>query len=383
MRARFLLPMLLALPLRPALAASTLLVPQQFPTIQEAVAAAIDGDTILVKAGVYAEQVTLSGLTDVTLRGQGKVIVDAGGAGAGLLLNLCSGCTIERIRVQAADVGILLLTCGHVTLTKCRVEGSLSDGIRLDGCEGLVIRDCVVSAAGDDGIAVGAGTANPTNTSLLLHNTISDAVHAGIAIDGSSNTVAGNVVSRSGFADYAIVATTAGSGNIFRGNTSVDCGDDAFSIHGNACVVTDNRVVSSEGHGIALLDGDGVLVSGNTVVKAGGAGIFCDSDVAGVVVSGNSVSKASDAGIALLCDGFLLVDNVSKGAGDDGYQLVGNGGTVIGNRATGNTEAGFILVGNGHLLSGNVGKGNGTVDLEVQGSGNLVDATNVFKTTGP
>jgi parallel beta-helix repeat protein len=62
---------------------------------------------------------------------------------------------------------------------------------------------------------------------------------------------------------------------------------------------------------------------------------------------------------------------------------VGDGGTVIGNRATGNAEAGIILVGDDHLLSGNTGKGNGTFDLELQGNGNIVDATNVFKTTGP
>jgi nitrous oxidase accessory protein NosD len=285
MSVRHLVLVFLAFPLRGALAASTLLVPQQFPTIQEAVAAAIDGDTILVKSGVYAEHVTLAGLTDVMLRGQGKVIVDAGGAGVGLQLDLCSGCTIEKIRVQGADTGIQMTTCGGVTLGKCRVEGSL--------------------------------------------------------------------------------------------------GDDAFSIHGNACVVKDNRIVTSGGHGVAVLGGDGALVSGNTIVGAGGAGIFCDSDVAGLVVSGNTVSKSSDGGIALTCDGFLLVDNVSKGAVDDGFQLVGDGGTVIGNRATGNAEAGIILVGDDHLLSGNTGKGNGTFDLELQGNGNIVDATNVFKTTGP
>ena len=50
--------------------AGVLKVPAQFPTIQQAVAAAAAGDTVVVAPGQYDELVELDGLTDVTLRGR-------------------------------------------------------------------------------------------------------------------------------------------------------------------------------------------------------------------------------------------------------------------------------------------------------------------------
>ena len=52
-----------------AAAASTLLVPSQYPTIQAAVNAASPGDTILVGPGVYFEQVSIG--KSVTIVGSG------------------------------------------------------------------------------------------------------------------------------------------------------------------------------------------------------------------------------------------------------------------------------------------------------------------------
>jgi len=46
-----------------------------FQTIQDAVNAAANGDTIEVAAGTYREQVTVSGLDDLTINGQGDSTV--------------------------------------------------------------------------------------------------------------------------------------------------------------------------------------------------------------------------------------------------------------------------------------------------------------------
>ena len=66
---------------------ATLKVPADFATIQEAVDAALPADTVLVTGGTYAENVTIpTGKDGITLRGKGKVIIDArpGGVDGGV-----------------------------------------------------------------------------------------------------------------------------------------------------------------------------------------------------------------------------------------------------------------------------------------------------------
>ena len=60
--------------------AETLKVPGDYATIQAAVDAASDGDTISVKRGTYGENVVIDGSrpgeNNLTLRGQGKPIIN-------------------------------------------------------------------------------------------------------------------------------------------------------------------------------------------------------------------------------------------------------------------------------------------------------------------
>ena len=72
-------------------AADTLKVPKDFATINEAVAAAVAGDTVSVSKGTYAEQVVVS-TSGIKLVGK-QAVIDAEYAGACL-------------DIQADDVGV-------------------------------------------------------------------------------------------------------------------------------------------------------------------------------------------------------------------------------------------------------------------------------------
>jgi serine protease len=74
---------LLAIAPAAVLAASTLNVPAAYPTIQSAIAAATDGDTVLVAPGTYPERIDFVG-KDITVQssgGRAVTIIDGGAAG--------------------------------------------------------------------------------------------------------------------------------------------------------------------------------------------------------------------------------------------------------------------------------------------------------------
>ena len=95
-------------------AAGTLLVPQQFSTIQAAVSAAKPGDTVLVsakpKGGVYNEAVTIM-TPSIILQGQGNPIID--GTGLGVAAPVSSGSSFtypNGINILASHVAVRGLT---------------------------------------------------------------------------------------------------------------------------------------------------------------------------------------------------------------------------------------------------------------------------------
>ena len=71
--------------------AATLKVPADHETIAAAVAAAEDGDTILVVRGSYDENVLLDGFTGINLKGRGNPVINVQRNGACLEIRNCVG----------------------------------------------------------------------------------------------------------------------------------------------------------------------------------------------------------------------------------------------------------------------------------------------------
>ena len=296
MRIHHLVALLLVVPLRVALAGSTLQVPQQFPTIQAAVDAAADGDTILVKGGIYAEHVELYALAGLTLRGQGKVVIDAGSAVVGLEVIQCSGCLIEKIRVQGASTGLHVVECSGITVSKCRVIDSLVRGIVIDDSANIVVRDSVVRDTGDDAITV----------------------------VGDACVIAGNRIESSG--DHGV--------NVVEG---VDT------------IVSGNRIIAPGGTGIFADFGSvGVIVTGNTVSQASNGGIALQCN--GFMLIGNVSKGALDDGYQLIGNNGTALGNRATDNTEAGFVLVGNNQLLSGNAGKGNGTFDLVVQGSGNIV---------------------------------
>jgi Right handed beta helix region len=142
-----------------AAAQSTLAVPAQFSTIQAAVTAAVDGDTITVAAGTYLETLDL-GTKEIALissAGAGSTIINAQATGTVLAIKgnqsratLIDGFTLLNGLGASGEAGGVHIEDSAPTLRNCIVE-------RCQGGPGLFVTTIISDMSNAGGIGVRNG----------------------------------------------------------------------------------------------------------------------------------------------------------------------------------------------------------------------------------
>lgn len=148
-------------PLVPTTPAPTSLfsVPSRYPTIQAAVNAASDGDTIDVAAGTYDLGSTLNITKSVTIRGADRysVLLDASGvSGYGIHVHadgvILSGFTLKGpAALVAVSYGIKVEGSNGLTINNVNVQGSGRSEIDLNGVMGATLTNIAVDGQGTPG----------------------------------------------------------------------------------------------------------------------------------------------------------------------------------------------------------------------------------------
>ncbi len=401
------LPLLGPIALLPLRGPDALLVPAQFPTIQAAVDASVDGDTIAISSGTYAESVVVSGRSNLVLLGKGKVVIDPPGDVVGLTLEGCTNSSVKGIRVTGASVGILLTGCTGGGVVKCRVESVSDAGISIDGSSGVTVEQCTIIDTERDGIILGATESTPSNDCFVRKNKIHRAGDEGIDVSGNGNAVEGNQVRDAVSDAFRTEFEPLATANTFHKNKAMMPGGAGFRVHGTSNVLTDNHVVKCVDHAVRLQQGSGHVVQRLKSLASGRDGAFCHPSVTGVTitgctitkptqkgidiegarstVSGNRITKPGLAGCEIEGDEATVDSNKVSAAGEDGFHVWGSGGTYTKNTASACAGDGFELAGAGNTLSLNRAKGSkGGFDLnDESGGANAVDGSNQFKTTSP
>ncbi len=137
--------------------AGILNVPGDHATIQAAIAAAGSGDEIVISAGTYSEPITtgsmfdLVGRTNLTIRGEGTVILDALSGGRVFFITESIGIRLENLTIRNGSTagvggGVATTEWSTVEIVDCRLEscqavagggvGNLGEGgsLTLDSC---------------------------------------------------------------------------------------------------------------------------------------------------------------------------------------------------------------------------------------------------------
>ncbi len=233
-------------------ASKTLVVPQDYSTIGEAVNHALDGDTIQVKGGIYNENIVID--KSLTILGQNSpVIVGKGGPTPSATLTLDAdnivvsdlviestknpnttrysygiwvqgdGCTIIGNTIQNTYLGIFCSTQSHTTITQNTITRSIKDGIRF--CSGSytnisynnIISNAVSAIALGGYLNTVEGNALEKNTrglgigasnSVVFNNTLVSNTESGIFLSGSKNVIVANEIATN---KYGIYITTQGA----------------------------------------------------------------------------------------------------------------------------------------------------------------------------
>jgi nitrous oxidase accessory protein NosD len=208
----------------------------QFTLIQEAIDQASSGDTILIKAGTYAEDVTVHSKDHLTITGEGRDQVFITGEKRVGSLHIgkwpygATNVTIQGLTVfQHGGLGVGIFNGSGVSLKQIHVKGMVFS----QQVQGVHIEDCVIEHSETTGLAF----ANSTGT--LVGNTIRHHDH-GVALGGNSEVaLRQNVISDNLF--EAVLMTDESSATVIQ-NTFVRNGG-GLAFHDKAEAVVRGNII--------------------------------------------------------------------------------------------------------------------------------------------
>ncbi|WP_245930906.1 AAA family ATPase [Actinokineospora auranticolor] len=343
-----------------------------FRTINDAIAAAVDGDVISVRPGVYRESVVIE--REITLSGAGaagEVRIESTGEPA---LNLAAEhASVSGVVIAHRDGEVAVdLRAGALRMEECTVAAESGVAVAVRGGAELFGRDCVVTNPGGAGVLVfdGGGAelrgselrgiattavvARSGGAPRLIDCVVTESAGAFLAADGGGGTLRDCRISRiSGPAIVVEENSTLSVGSttlsevdavgvlVGAGSTPSlhDCVIDRpgaqgiVLVQGATATIERTQVRGARGHGLHILDGsraeltdcaftdcglDAVLVGGGGSARltrfaaTGGAGTAVTVEEAGeVALVEPRVERAKSAGLRARGNARLLVEGGS------------------------------------------------------------------------
>lgn len=340
-------------------------------SINAAIAAAPDGSTIVLHAGVYFENVLVSNRTGLTLRGQDKVMLDArplgaNPSGASLVVVNSSDIEIRKLAFRHAlgnpdpASGILIKSSTDVRLADVAVSNAEAAGIEFLNSSGRALR-CSVRRAATGILGVGdAITVEKCKVQQI----------EGTGIDVAADVVRISKCEARTCGEYGIRAE--GADCVLDRNRASACGA-GISARGTYAAVRRSKVsglTDDAGHGVLLNFCSAGEARDNRVADARGAGVAVGKFATNCSIAGNTVTRCA-FGFMASGGAHQLVDNVATACAGDGFALEGGDLDVADNRALGNGVDGFdimVFAVNAELHD-NLAEGNGGEGIAVQASG--------------
>ncbi len=306
-----LLPLLLTVLFAPLSYAATIHVPADQPTIQQAINAAQNGDTVLVSPGTYNENINFQGkaITVASSQGPGVTTIDGGGSGSIVTFTSSEGATS-------------VLKGFTITHGSASFGGG---GIEVGSASPTIINNRIINNTACNG----AGVELSFSSAVLRSNIISNNAQA-----GCSGGIGGGGLSIGGAGNAQII------GNVISNNSmGVDGGGIALFAAGTPTIQANmiiGNIAGQTGGGISMFNFSDALIVDNLIINnqaaAGGGGVawLVPSGNRGPLLVNNTIANntSSQPGSAIFGDGFdsqtNLVNNILIGKTGQTAVVCGN-----------------------------------------------------------
>jgi parallel beta-helix repeat protein len=337
-------------------------VPEDFSTIQAAIAAARQGDTILIAAGTYRESLTIT--QSLTLQGQLRdAVIIQGNLQEPTIIIMAQDVTITDLTVTDGSGGTgergrgggLHIENSTVTIRNIVIRDNLRHGLLATQGSIVTVRDSQIinNRPSPDG-RLGRGITLIQSTATIENNTISSNAESAAILFGSQAQIRGNTVTDNGFGislfDYEGRASKAviENNNIMRNSE-----EGIFMGDSSEAEIINNRITDNKpnaegkfGDGIEVIDNGQATIHNNIITGNArlGLGLW---DNARVIVVGNTISENMADGVNIGYEGYHneiiqaeFIENVinyNNECGiiidyDSGIQITGAGNEGRGNK---------------------------------------------------
>ncbi len=272
-----------------------------FTSIQDAINASNDGDTVFVYNGTYYENVVVNKTINLTGEDKDATIIDGGGSG-----------------------DVVCIVTDWVNITGFTVfEG------------GSVFKDAGIEL-------------NNAQDCMIINNNASNSFYGIFIYYSSRNTITNNTVSNN---LYGICCYSCSENNVI-GNTASNNGDGIFVTSSNGNNINDNTA-SDNGCGISVISSSGVNVSSNNVFLNNDYGINLDSSDSNKIDS--NTAQNNDYGIRLhYSDGNIItVNNISSNNWSGIYIKYSHRNIITDNTASNNDYSIELIYSTGNNITNN------------------------------
>jgi len=309
---------ILALIVVPAAFGSTIRVPTDQPTIQAAIDAAVNGDTVLVAPGTYKENINFQGkaISVVSQSGPSVTTIDGGG--------IDTVVTFRTNETVAAVLNGFTITGGFSQTTS--PSGNLGEGggVYIGFASPTITNNVITNNQACDGDGVFVYFGSPviqgnTITSNVQNGCSGGTEGGGIFILGAGTAkILGNLIANNTnfFAGGGIALNAAGTpliqDNIISGNNGGEFGGGISMLNESSPQVVQNLIIhnqASQGGGLYWLipfNPPGILVLNNTIAgntATQGSGAFADGFDSNAQLANNII--VGTGGIeAVFCGSF-------------------------------------------------------------------------------
>jgi len=314
--------------------AETITVPDDYPTIQAAIDAASSGDTIFVRAGVYAENLVVN--KKISLIGEDAPTTIIDGSRTGSVVNITS-----------SDVQVT-----GFTIRNSGPQGWVNAAIRLEGASNCSIYGNNITTNTGYGIWLSSSS---DNNSIYGNSITANNLDGIYLLFSHQNSIYENVIKNN---RQGIAFGSSSDNNHINGNNIANNGRGIFISSSNYNHVNGNSITNSV---------DGIRLEGSSSNSISGNNITANTqDSIGLYLSSNSNN--------------IYENSISNNSA--GIKIGGSSNNVYRNNITANNNFGIGLGGSSNNVYENNITANSGDGIAFQGYSNNVYGNNIIANTG-